>query len=351
MAIALLAAALCRAGGAAGAWSPPPNTAATAMPPPVVRVSTACDFSCTLEKLRSSGGGTLFVPPGEWLSPPVNLTSHLTIYLAAGATVKADPRVFRAGKWPLVAPIPTYGRGHDFAGPRWAPFLNGYDVQNLTIGGENGTIDGSGAFWWARHIAKLEKYTRPPLFSCLRCTDMLLRDTTFRNSAFWTIHPVLGRRLTARRIHILSPNDAPNTDGFDPDSTSDVIFEDSYVSNGDDAVAIKAGWDCAGYASADAAPSDNIFIRNVTQHIGGGGISIGSEMSGGVSNVVVEDVRLLHGSYGIQIKTGITRGGFVKNVSLNRVEIVGTTKEAIRIDGFCELQRISPVREFHALLS
>ncbi len=152
------------------------------------------------------------------------------------------------------------------------------------------------------------------------------------------------------------------TDGFDPDSTSDVLFEDSYVSNGDDAVAIKAGWDCAGYASADAAPSDNIFIRNVTQHIGGGGISIGSEMSGGVSNVVVEDVRLLHGSCecrngrlgplpvaatltrpflrtdGIQIKTGITRGGFVKNVSLNRLEIVGTTKEAIRIDGFCELQ-------------
>ncbi len=208
MAIALLA-ALCCASGAAP-WSPPPDTAATPMPPPVVRVSAACGFSCALEKLRGGSGGTLFVPPGEWLSPPVNLTSHLTIYLAAGATVKADPRVFRAGKWPLVAPIPTYGRGHDFAGPRWAPFLNGYDVQNLTIGGENGTIDGSGAFWWARHIAKLEKYTRPPLFSCLRCTDMLLRDTTFRNSAFWTIHPVLGRRLTARRIHILSPNDAPN---------------------------------------------------------------------------------------------------------------------------------------------
>ena len=86
-----------------------------------------------------------------------------------------------------------------------------------------------------------------------------------------TIHPVLGRRLTARRIAILASG--PNTDGFDPDSTSDVLFEDSYIANGDDMVAIKAGWDCAGYENG--VPSDNILIRNVTQWGGGGGISLG----------------------------------------------------------------------------
>lgn len=91
-----------------------------------------------------------------------------------------------------------------------------------------------------------------------------------QTQAFWTIHPVLGRRLTARRLHILAPNIAPNTDGFDPDSIQDVSFTDSYVSNGDDAIAIKAGWDCAGYASKEAAPCDNIYIRNITQNRGGG---------------------------------------------------------------------------------
>jgi hypothetical protein len=94
---------------------------------------------------------------------------------------------------------------------RWAPFLDGYDLTNLTIGGENGTIDGSGAFFWALHDAKKMTSTRPPLWSCVRCTDMVLEDTTFLNAGFWTIHPVLGRRLTARRIYILAPNDAPNT--------------------------------------------------------------------------------------------------------------------------------------------
>jgi hypothetical protein len=111
------------------------------------------------------------------------------------ACEQADVKVFKEGRWPLIAPLPNYGCGHCDRSPqpnpqpsscrRWAPFLDGYDVANLTIGGENGTIDGSGLFWWARHELQTEVYTRPPLFSCVRCTDMLLEDTTFKNSAFW----------------------------------------------------------------------------------------------------------------------------------------------------------------------
>eukprot|EP01043_Picozoa_sp_COSAG02_P067206 COSAG02_NODE_10716_length_1874_cov_2.851831_1_plen_465_part_00 len=342
LALALLSTTHAAAHVGGPTWTTPIDIGTTPMPDPIVRVSTGCSFSCSLEKLSKTGrGGTVFVPPGVWLSPPVNLSSHLTIYLSAGAVVKADTSVFREGRWPLIAPLPNYGRGHPdynssvnqpFWGARWAPFINGYNLTNVTIGGENGTLDGSGAFWWARHIAGIEKFTRPPLFSCLRCTDVLLESTTFKDSPFWTIHPVLGRRLTARHLHILAPNIAPNTDGFDPDSMQDVVFTDSYVSNGDDAIAIKAGWDCAGYD--EATPCNNIYIRNITQNLGGGGLSLGSEMSGGISNVVIEDCKLQHGSYGIQIKTGITRGGFVKNISINDVEIIGTTKEAIRIDAF-----------------
>ena len=161
----------------------------TPMPPPVLSVR---DHGVVggLEQLRVAGGGTLYVPKGVWLSPPLNLTSHLTLYLAAGAVLKADPTVFIEGRWPLIAPLPNYGCGHPDRSPpgpdhRWAPFLDGYDLTNLTIGGENGTIDGSGLFWWARHLAEVEVYTRPPLFSCVRCNDIVLEDATFKNSAFW----------------------------------------------------------------------------------------------------------------------------------------------------------------------
>merc|ERR1712070_1333271 len=113
--------------------------------------------------------------------------------------------------------------------------------------------------------------------------------------------------MRASRITVLNPTTGqdlvvPNTDGFDPDSTSDVLLEDSYFHVNDDAVAIKAGWDCAGYNLG--VPSDNITIRNISVWHGGGGISIGSEMSGGVSNVHVSNVLLRHGSYGLYLKCG-----------------------------------------------
>jgi len=122
-------------------------------------------------------------------------------------------------------------------------------------------------------------------------------------------------------------------DGFDPDATSDVLLEDSYFATDDDAIALKAGWDCAADGPG-AVPSNNITIRNISVWRGGGGLSIGSEMSGGVSNVLVEDVRLDSGSYGIQIKTGATRGGFVENVTIRRVQIYNASKNAIRLDAF-----------------
>merc|ERR1712187_90338 len=130
----------------------------------------------------------------------------MTIYLKAGATLKADPKA----EWPLIDPLAIYGLGagpvsrrkNTVAGPRWAPFLNGYNVTDLTIGGENGTVDGSGAFWWNRFWLGTETHTRPSLFECVQCQGLVLEDTTFKNSGFWTIHLVLSRGVVARRITV-----------------------------------------------------------------------------------------------------------------------------------------------------
>eukprot|EP00966_Prymnesium_polylepis_P093829 2171436-Prymnesium_polylepis.1 len=253
-----------------------------------------------------------------WPCPPLNLTSNTVVYLERGAVLKADV----TSDWPSLQPLPNYRVSHDHplqGKPRLAPFLGGFGVTNLTIGGENGTVDGTGYHWWAKgNFGANETHTRPSLFECVYCQDINLEDVTFANSSWWTVHPVLSTRLRASRISILNPTtgDAlavPNTDGFDPDSTSNVLLEDSYIAVNDDSVAVKAGWDCAGYEGEAAVPSTNITIRNLTAWRGGGGISIGSEMSGGVSNVHVSNVVLRHGSYGIYIKTGATRGGYVRN--------------------------------------
>ena len=199
--------------------------ASTPLRPPVYSLD-AIGCLDALHQIRAHNGGTLYVPPGRWECPSLNLSSHTTLFLAANATLKATPS---DDKWPLVAPLSIYGIGHDHPGPRYAPFIGGWDVVDVVIGGANGTIDGSGEFWWAIADEGRELYTRPSLFECVRCRDIVMQDVTFANSGFWTVHPVLSKGVTARRITILNPHPSPNTDGFDPDATSDVLLADSYI--------------------------------------------------------------------------------------------------------------------------
>ncbi|KAJ6347316.1 hypothetical protein OIU76_003906 [Salix suchowensis] len=122
----------------------------------------------------------------------------------------------------------------------------------------------------------------------------------------------------------------PNTDGIDPDSSSNVCIEDSYISTGDDLVAVKSGWD--EYGIAYGRPSSGITIRRITGSSPFSGIAIGSETSGGVKNVLVENINLYNMGVGIHIKTNIGRGGFITNITVTDVYMENVRK-GIRIAG------------------
>ena len=156
------------------------------------------------------GRGTLFVPSGTWMTGPFNLTSNMTLFLANGATIQGSTDI---SEWPLMPPMPSYGQGRDHPGPRHVSLLHGFNLHGLTIGGENGTVDGGGPFWWHRHRSNQEKYTRGHLFECMNCTDLLFQDVTFTNSPFWTVHTVFSQRVVARRLTVLNDHYSPNTDG------------------------------------------------------------------------------------------------------------------------------------------
>ncbi|MFS7927893.1 putative glycoside hydrolase, family 28, pectin lyase/virulence factor [Helianthus anomalus] len=106
--------------------------------------------------------------------------------------------------------------------------LNGY--------GNNGTIDGQGQRWWKRYLQKLLNNTRGPLMQIMYSSYILISNITLRNPPFWTLHP------------------------YDY-SCKDMVIEDSYISVGDDAIAIKGGWDQ--YGVVYGRPSKNILIRNL----------------------------------------------------------------------------------------
>ena len=265
-----------------------------------------------------------------YLTAPFNMTSSLTLTIQHGATLQAtdDPT-----RWPVVPFLPSYGSGRDHPGPRRAPFIGGLHLSDVVITG-GGTIDGQGQYWWARHRAGTEeKYTRGRLIEFLWTDGILLDHITLINSPFWTVHPTYSTNVVARGLTILNPVDSPNTDGFDPDSTINVSLVDSYFSVGDDGVAIKSGWDCFGMDVG--IPTANVHIRNLTVNSPScAGVCIGSEMSGGVENVLVEECQFLNVSSGLRIKAALGRGGYVRNVTYRNIDIDNAIGWAIQANDF-----------------
>lgn len=135
-------------------------------------------------------------------------------------------------------------------------------------------------------------------------------------------------RLLTLKIANFVAYDAPNTDGWDPDSSRNVLIEESAYYGGDDCVAIKSGWDCF---SDPTKPSVNISIQNLYCEGPFAGIAIGSEMSGGVENVTIEGVSFGRANRPVNIKTGNTRGGYVRNVLYQNITIKGPVQQGIHL--------------------
>ncbi|KAL8521247.1 hypothetical protein ACS0TY_011691 [Phlomoides rotata] len=226
--------------------------------------------------------------------------------------------------WPLVAPLPSYGRGRERPGGRYMSFIHGDGLHDVIITGENGTIDGQGGVWWNMWRQGTLKFTRPNLVELMNSKGILISNVIFKNSPFWNIHPVYSSNVVIRYVTILAPADSPNTDGIDPDSSSNVCIEDSYISTGDDLVAVKSGWD--EYGIAYNRPSRGITIRRVTGSSPFAGIAIGSETSGGVVDVLAEHITLLNVGIGIHLKTNIGRGGVIRNITISNVYMENARK-------------------------
>lgn len=273
----------------------------------------------SISTFQKTGGAQLNVQPGRWLTAPFNLTSHMTLFLAEGAVILG---VEDENLWTLMPPLPSYGYGREHKGPRYGSLIHGQNIVDVVITGHNGTIDGQGKSWWTKFQQKSLNYTRGPLVQFMWSKNITISNITLRNSPFWTLHPYDCKNIYISNVTILAPiSEAPNTDGIDPDSCENVVIENSYISVGDDGIAIKSGWDQ--YGIKYGKPSTNIVIRNlVIRSLVSAGVSIGSEMSGGVSNVTVENTYIWNSRRGVRIKTAPGRGGYVTSITYHNITLV-----------------------------
>ena len=121
-----------------------------------------------------------------------------------------------------------------------------------------------------------------------RCRNVFIEDVTIVNSPMWEINPVLCQNVAIRDVKIVSHG--PNNDGCDPESCTDVLIEGCLFDTGDDCIAIKSGRNNDGRRVG--VPSENIIVRNCVMKDGHGGVVLGSECTGGIRNVFVENCEM-----------------------------------------------------------
>src|SRR6478672_5481540 len=306
------------------------------------REGAANDSSAAITKAidacNKAGGGRVVIPKGEFLTAAVHLKSNVNLYVSKGATLKFSTD---ASKYPIV-----HTRFEGMECMNVSPFIYAYEQTNIAITGE-GTLDGqsNNEHWWnwhgnpkygwkegmlnqkaarARLYKMMEAGTpvaervfgngqalRPNFIQPYKCKNVLVEGVKIINSPMWEVHPVLCENVTVRKLWISSHG--PNNDGCDPESCKDVLIEDCFFDTGDDCIAIKSGRNDDGRRIN--VPTENIIVRGCTMKDGHGGITVGSEISGGVRNLFAENNKLDSPNldHALRVKNNASRGGRLEN--------------------------------------
>lgn len=319
------------------------------------------------------GGGTVLIPEGFWLSGPITLKSNINLHLAKGALLQFSDNY---KDYPLVK---TTWEGLDAI--RCQSLVSATDAVNIAITG-GGIIDGAGQAWrsvkkekltdsqWQKLVAsggvldqaqkiwypsegsklgnttpgagniaagytmetvtKFQEYLRPNMIRFTNCKRILLEGVTFQNSPAWNLHPMLCDHITLKDLTVRNPWYAQNGDGVDLESCRFAMIDNCTFDVGDDGICIKSGRDEEGRKRG--VPTENVIVQNSTVFHGHGGFVIGSEMSGGVKNLFINNCNFLGTDVGLRFKTARGRGGVVENIFISNINMTNIPGEAILFD-------------------
>lgn len=253
-------------------------------------------------------GGTVYIPAGIYYSGALFLKSNMTLYLEEGAVLQG---VADLDAYPVIS---NRFEGWEIATP--SALLNagtidrskGRQLKNLSIRGK-GIIRGAGEELTFKMRKKGGDRNMGRLICVMNGENIAIEGVTIEDSPCWTIHYIYCKNVLCHNLTINSM--VLRGDGIDPDSSSDCYIYNCTFSNGDDCIAIKSGKNPEG--NIIGIPTRNVRIVDC-KFIKGHGISIGSEISGGVSDVLIQDCFAGDLLNGLQIKATPERGGYVENI-------------------------------------
>jgi len=294
-------------------------------------------ISKAIAKANKAGGGIVVIPEGEWLTKKIHFKSNVNLHLNKGAVLlfSEDPNDY-------LPPVRSTWEGYECY--NYSPLIYAYQCKNIAITGEGELKAKMDVWkeWFARPKAHMESlkrlyylasynkpmkerqmvndsaHFRPQFIQFNRCENIVMDGVTITNSPFWTIHPFLSKDLVLRNLKVYAHGH--NNDGVDPEMSQNVLIENCVFDQGDDAIAIKSG------SNQDAwrlnTPSKNIVMRNCIVKNGHQLVAIGSELSGGIENVFIDNCSVVDGAklnHLLFIKTNERRGGYVNNIYMSNI--------------------------------
>lgn len=310
------------------------------------RTDCTAAFRSVINQCSKSGGGKVIVPPGTYLTGAIHLKSNVNLEISEGATIKFSQNP--TDYLPVV-----FSRWEGVELFNYSPFIYAFEQQNIAITGK-GTLDGQSdnEHWWPWKQQRTDRgalfkmaedgvpvrdrifgeghYLRPQFIQPYRCQNVLIDGVTILNSPMWEIHPVLCRNVIVQNVKINSHG--PNNDGCDPESCSDVLIKDCDFDTGDDCIAIKSGRNADGRRLK--TPTENIIVQGCRMKDGHGGITVGSEISGGVRNLFAENCRLdsQNLDHALRVKNNAMRGGLLESLHFRNLEVGQVAHAVITID-------------------
>jgi polygalacturonase len=303
---------------------------------------TSAAIARAIAAANAAGSGVVVVPEGVWPTGKIHLKSNVNLHLTKGATL-----LFSDQPADYLPAVPTSWEGLECH--NYSPLVYAYDCENVAISGQ-GKLQAKLDVWkvWyarpkahmdalvklyhmsatnvpvsERQMAAGEANLRPHFVQFNRCRHVLIEDISIENSPFWVLHPYLSRDIVIRRVKIRA--NGHNNDGVDPEMSQNVLIEDCVFDQGDDAVSVKSGRDLEAWRIG--VPARNIVMRNCRIKNGHQLMAIGSELSGGIENVFVDNCHFDHGDSQkpstinniLFVKTNERRGGYVKNIHVSNV--------------------------------
>lgn len=293
---------------------------------------TSGAIAAAIIKANQANGGVVVIPAGEWLTKKIHFKSNVSLHLEKGSVLlfSEDPNDYLPAVHSSWEGMECYN---------YSPLIYAYECKNIAITGE-GELKAQNDIWkqWftrpKAHMESIKRlynmawnrtpvterqmvddtsHLRPQFIQFNRSENILLEGVSITNSPFWTIHLYLAKNVTIRKIQVYAHGH--NNDGVDPEMSQNVLIEDCVFDQGDDAIAIKSGRNPEGWILK--TPSKNIVIRNNLVKNGHQLVAIGSELSGGIENIFIDNCTVVDGAklnHLLFIKTNERMGGYVKNI-------------------------------------